>query len=421
MIDTILYFIYYTGVLAFGILLTFAFSDIQFSKKNVLISAAIFAGCGLALLLAYILMQESEVWKIYPVIVHIPLALVLYFYYRKPLVTVFASVCTAYMCCQLPKWVGILCEALTGSYAVSKLLRTITLFIVGYILIRWFAHYISEIFSKEPKNVLIFSSVPMVYYIFDYSMGVYTQLMPAENLVAIEFMPFFLCIVFFVFCTIYYKEVEQKAIAVQKENIIRIALEQQKKEVDAVKRSEKEIRIMRHDMRHFLDILSLSLSENDIESSKRIIENLKTTTDSTILQHYCNSEMINYIISSYVSKCEELDVELETTVELDDLELDEILFSSILSNALDNALNAVKNLDEERRFIKFMLKSSGDKILLSVKNPYEHEPRIIGGMPVSDRAGHGYGTQSIRFLTEKAGGNCQFSIQDHLFTLRVVI
>ena len=259
MIDTILYFIYYAGVLLFGILLTFSFSDVQFTRKNRFIESASFIFCGLLLLITYILLPEKEVWRIYPLIVHFPLFLILRFHYKKPPVTILASIATAYMCCQLPKWVGLLFEAITGSYTASKFIRIIVLFIAGYILIRWFAYYISEIFSKETKSVLIFGSVPMVYYVFDYSISVYTQTMPAENLVAIEFMPFFLCIVFFLFCTLYYKEVEQKAMAVQKENIIKMALEQQKKEVEAMKRSEKETRILRHDMRHYLNIISLSL------------------------------------------------------------------------------------------------------------------------------------------------------------------
>jgi len=421
LIETTLYLIYYAGVLAFGIILSFAFCDILFNRKNTLISIAVFVVCGLMQLVAYLTLAEDNVWKIYPLIVHLPLILVLCLVFKKRLVTVLASVSTAYMCCQLPKWIGILFESLTGSYVIGKTLRIIVLFLVAYAAVRFFAHYISEIYSKETKSVMIFSSVPIVYYIFDYSMGVYTQLIPVHNQVATEFMPFFLCIIFFLFCTIYYKEVEQKAMAVQKENIIRLALEQQKKQVEAFKHSEQEVRILRHDLRHFLDIIALSLNENDVEGSKKIIETLRSNVEATVLQHYCDNDMVNYIISSYAARCEEYDIELDAVIELDTVSTDEILFSSILSNALDNALNAVRDLSEEKRFIRLMLKKSGGKLLLSVKNPFSQKPVIVDGIPVSNKSGHGYGTQSIRFLTEKAGGNCQFSVQDEYFILRVAI
>ncbi|MBR5230179.1 MAG: sensor histidine kinase [Firmicutes bacterium] len=421
MMYTILYNTYYIGVLLFGILLSFAFAAVPFTGKNRFVMAALFTLCGFGQLVSYIFLPESVIWKLYPLLVHLPLVLVLYLVCKKSIFTIAASVTTAYMCCQLPKWVMILLEAVTGRPVLGTIGGIMGLLAVGYVLIGWFAHYTSEIFSKEPKSVLIFSSVPMVYYIFDYSMAVYTNLIPSRNLVAVEFMPFFLCIIFFLFCTLYYKEVEQKSIALQKENIIRIALDQQKKEAEAVKRSEKEIRMLRHDMRHFLDILSFSLSENDVESAVKIIENLKSTADSTVVKHYCTNEMVNYIISSYDSKCSEMGIRLEPVIQFENIDIDEILFSSVLSNALENALNAVEELDKKNRFIKLMLKTSGTKILLSIKNPYREKPVIVDGMPVSRKSGHGYGTQSIRFLTEKAGGNCQFSIQDELFTLRIVI
>ena len=40
---------------------------------------------------------------------------------------------------------------------------------------------------------------------------------------------------------------------------------------------------------------------------------------------------------------------------------------------------------------------------------------------MSAKAGHGYGTQSILYLTEKLGGKCQFVVQNNIFVLRVVL
>ena len=68
-----------------------------------------------------------------------------------------------------------------------------------------------------------------------------------------------------------------------------------------------------------------------------------------------------------------------------------------------------------------MLKDSGGKLLLSVKNTFNGTPVFIDGLPTTNKKGHGYGTQSIRYMTEKLGGKCQFSTQDNIFILRVVL
>ena len=97
------------------------------------------------------------------------------------------------------------------------------------------------------------------------------------------------------------------------------------------------------------------------------------------------------------------------------------MFSSLLSNALDNALNAVIELPTEQRSVSLMLKSADDKLLLSVKNPISKKPVFSNGLPLSNKKGHGYGTQSIRYMTQKRGGNCQFTANDEFFMTRVII
>ena len=68
-----------------------------------------------------------------------------------------------------------------------------------------------------------------------------------------------------------------------------------------------------------------------------------------------------------------------------------------------------------------MLKKFDGKLLLSVKNPFKDMPSFVDGIPSTDEKGHGYGTQSIRYMTDKLGGKCQFTVQNNLFVLRVVI
>lgn len=68
-----------------------------------------------------------------------------------------------------------------------------------------------------------------------------------------------------------------------------------------------------------------------------------------------------------------------------------------------------------------MLKTSGGKILLSVKNPVSEPPYFVDGLPVSKREGHGYGTQSIRYMTERLNGKWQFSVKNNTFILKVII
>ncbi|SCN23734.1 hypothetical protein N3C_1466 [Clostridium sp. N3C] len=97
-------------------------------------------------------------------------------------------------------------------------------------------------------------------------------------------------------------------------------------------------------------------------------------------------------------------------------------FTSILSNGLENAIHAVSKLGTNKeRSINLDLRMYGDKLLLSIKNPYEDEIDMLDGIPQAKEKGHGFGSQSIKYVTEKLKGNCQFIAKDGEFALRVVL
>ena len=421
MTETLLTYLYGVSILLFGIVLTAAFAGIQPSRKNLLYYMGLFAFSGGLQLAVTLTLSEALVWKLYPLIAHLPLIVMLCTVFRKSLVSAAAATFTAYLFCQPSKWFSVLVDQIVHSTPVALSARILCLIPVGYVSLVFLAPYLSEIFNKDRRSVCIFGFLPTVYYLFDYITAVYTNLWLSNVRVVMEFLPFFLAIIYMVFCFLYYKEYEQKADAQRKEQIIRIAVEQQAREITAIKQIEQEIRLLRHDMRLFLSSLAVSIENGEIDTAREMINSQITRVDGTKLERFCNNHMVNYVISDYSARCNAENIPFSCTVALDELTLDEIMFCSILSNALDNALNAQKTLPPNQRSIKLMLKKSHSKLLLSVKNPIDRKIVFSDGLPVSDKDGHGYGAQSIRYLTERMGGNCLFSVQDGIFILQVVL
>lgn len=408
-------------LLIFGIALTAAFAGLRFTKRTFLILLGFFVFSGSLQLILTLTASDAIVWKLYPLITHLPLVLLLCFVYRKPLVTTLAATFTAYLCCQPAKWFGVLILQFTHNTIAELSARILFLIPVGYIAIFHLSSYLSDIFNKDNRSVCIFGFVPAVYYAFDYITVVYTDLWLSNVRVVMEFLPFFLAIIYLVFCIIYYKEYEQKADAQRKEQIVGITVEQQAKEISAAKQSEQEIRLLRHDMRLFLSSLAVSIENGQTDTAQEMINAQIARIDRTKLERFCCNDIINYVVSDYAARCKNASIPFSCTIELETLTVDEIMFSSILSNALDNALNAQKLLPPSRRSIKLMLKESGSKLLLSIKNPVGRQVLFSDGLPITREDGHGYGAQSIRYMTERLGGNCQFCVQDDTFILRVVL
>jgi hypothetical protein len=409
--------------LLWGVLLSAAFCGVRITKKNIGIIALIFTACGASQLVVLSLLGEDMVWKLYPVIVHALLTVLLCAVYRKRLITVLAAVSLAYLCCQPSKWFGLLAAAFTDSSTIIWCTRIAVALIVALWILCCFTKLIGEIFNKDSRSVLIFSSVPFAYYLFDYTVGIYTNLQERQYRLVSEFLSFFLCLVFIAFCVVYYREYEKKMQAQRKNEIIEIKTQQQANEIEAIKKSNLETSLLRHDMRLMLSNLALTIEQNDKEQARNLISGYVAQVDSVAVHRYCQNDTLNYILSNYESKCCHAGISFQADIALDSVDVDEILFASILSNALDNAVNAQKEMPEDARQIKVLLKNSDGKLLLSVKNPFHTAPNwdYVNQTPITTKAGHGYGTQSILYLTEKLGGKCQFSLLDNTFILRVIL
>lgn len=421
MFPDILMILHGAVLLGFGTILSAAFSGIRFNRENRLAFLGMFLFSGGLQLLASIYISTDIVWKLYPPITHLPLILLLCIRYRKSAATAMAAAFTAYFCCQPAKWVGVILLFTTHSQSWEYIGRILCLILVGYLAWIYLAPCLSEIFNKDTRSVCIFGIVPTVFYFFDYVTVVYTSLWQRSNRIVVEFLPFFLFVVYMLFCIVYYREYEKKADAERRAHMIRITTEQQARELTSMEQNQQQIRLMRHDMRLFLGNLSVALEEGDLEHAKKMVAAYTDSVEKTEVRRFCENNTVNYVLSHFAARCEAQKISFQTDIEIEKDIPDELAFSSILSNALDNALNAQLELPEKKRRVKVLLKNSDGRLLLSVKNPFRKPPRFVDGIPVSARAGHGYGTQSIRYLTERAGGNCQFSVQKDMFVLRVIL
>lgn len=112
--------------------------------------------------------------------------------------------------------------------------------------------------------------------------------------------------------------------------------------MEAVRRSEHVIRMLRHDLRHLLNNLAMYIDADDKDSAKKLISGFVANVDSTAIKHYCENPTVNYILSDCDAKCAAEYIVFSLVVALDTLNVDEIMLSSILSNSLDNAINAQK-------------------------------------------------------------------------------
>ncbi len=177
-----------------------------------------------------------------------------------------------------------------------------------------------------------------------------------------------------------------------------------------------------HDLKHQLKVLATA------DESQRA-EYIQEAQKSIIFyQHliYTDNEALNTILAEKGLFCQEKDIDFQCSV--DDVDLSFIRLPdlyAILGNAIDNAIEYVQEQsDPNMRAISLRISRNHQFVGIQVTNPYTGAALSSWELPKSQKAdpyNHGFGLQSIRYLAKKYGGTMEFSTDNGLFTLQVML
>ena len=110
--------------------------------------------------LGLVLLGERTVKQLYPLVTHVPLVLILILFMKKSVGVAIVSTCTAYLCCQPPRWGRIAVEALTQSTLAAGLVYILLIPVMYYLLRRFFVAAAYNTMTSSTAALLLFGSLP---------------------------------------------------------------------------------------------------------------------------------------------------------------------------------------------------------------------------------------------------------------------
>ena len=121
-------------------------------------------------------------------------------------------------------------------------------------------------------------------------------------------------------------------------------------------------------------------------------------------------------------QAEQLNIRMEMEVTLPmELPVDIFELSIVFANALENAIQAVRKLPEDKR--RIICKSvTYPRFMLEISNSYAGKITFDKrGIPAADKPGHGIGTRSIVAFAEKHNALCLFRAENGWFKLQIAM
>lgn len=261
-----------------------------------------------------------------------------------------------------------------------------------------------------------------VYAVSQWPSNVYEN---PENLLGIY------CILALMVCS--YLLIIRIAVQVKKEEELlrsmqhmEVYTERLKYEADVVQEKERETAVLRHDLRHMTVLISTYLDENNTEAVRELIGKANSRIEKMKPARYCQNLAVNGILTHCASMAQKKKVSLSIQAEIpQQLWVDEFEFATVVSNLLENAVNAAGEAEEASgRSVRFKAGITKDNMILEIRNHYGKKPEIskVTGLPLSSGGkGHGYGLRSVAAFAKKNDALFDYEIKDDLFFVRLLI
>lgn len=205
-------------------------------------------------------------------------------------------------------------------------------------------------------------------------------------------------------------------------DILMLQISSMEKQVQNVHASEERLQILRHDIRHFSNIMHTCLQNGSLEKAELLLSDLEASLAKTELKTYCNDYIINSVLTFYFELAKQQNIEVQTAfIAPPSGTFDSSAFSVILANALENAINACKN-ESGKCIIKIKSRIINGQYLMELSNTCSKKILFDEvGTPISQNGdGHGIGTKSILSFAKQTHSMVNFLQKNGYFILQII-
>ncbi len=200
-------------------------------------------------------------------------------------------------------------------------------------------------------------------------------------------------------------------------------LQEHKNTLEAQLGSQQNIRKMKHDMKGYTVTLSGLLMDGKLDEAMKYLQGIETKMD-TLTGEYCANPYINAVLVHYAEEFKKIEAKFQYNIHIGTEELPYMELCQILSNGLENACDALKGLDKEKREVSVQMRYNRNSLLIRLKNKCRDDLYVARGeLPATDKEGqeHGFGLVTVQEAAGRLDGDIFCYTEDGNFVLDVMV
>lgn len=202
-----------------------------------------------------------------------------------------------------------------------------------------------------------------------------------------------------------------------------LILQKQKNILEGQLENQQRIRKMKHDMKGHTVTLTGLLAEGQVKEAQEYLKGMETEM-TALSGQFCTNPYLNAVLAQYSGRLEELGARCAMNIQVGEEALPYMELCQILSNGLENACDALKGLDREKREVSVQMKYSRNYLLIRIRNRCRDDLHVEkGSIPATDKEGHGhgFGLPTVQEAAEKLGGEMFCYTENGNFILDVMV
>lgn len=210
--------------------------------------------------------------------------------------------------------------------------------------------------------------------------------------------------------------------------ILRESVDKEVKNYIAASRENQKVREMYHDIKNHIICIDELYKSGNSELAGEYIQRIEGSLKKyeSVRNEFNTGHIISdSILKNKKSMCDEYGINFECKVDFSRYDFLYMAdFCTILSNLLDNAIEACLNVEHSDRYIKISNSVVNNFGLLIVENSKENDIKKEGSKILTskkDKSIHGIGIDNVRSCVKKYDGDMKIDYDESSFKVRIMI
>ncbi len=190
-----------------------------------------------------------------------------------------------------------------------------------------------------------------------------------------------------------------------------------------VRELHENVRRLKHDMKNHMMVIASYLNGGEYDKAREYTSVILDKLNAVHSYIETGNSLLNHILNEKLNVARKEGIAVKAEIEnLSFSKMESLDFSALLSNMLDNAIEACRKEEQAQLQVQIAAKRGYDTILVKnsilnsvlAENPQLHTTKEMVGV-------HGMGIVQIRAIVEKYNGLCDFYEEENWFCVSAFI